>query len=234
MAAGHDKRISMRDEEVDKLLGDKAVRRHVARTPRVDRGWDIPYLGGYSENGKTIYIDRHLPWTSLDSFLVLHETIEKVLIDQLGLSYAHAHEIATREEERAVKSCGIDLAWYRATLKPFIKSDEKKPLLRVPADLDLTPYRAAPVDTDLLKRVEDAMRHPAPAGKIDPKEADYGPGRAMGDHCGICAYFQPPTGCTVLPRAKADMWCKYFTKRRASNGRNGRDTVQKHRVHRAS
>ena len=29
--------------------------------PRVDIGHDIPYAGGYSKDGKTVYFDRHLP-----------------------------------------------------------------------------------------------------------------------------------------------------------------------------
>ena len=53
---------------------------------------DIPYLAGYSLDGKTIYIDRHMPQIfkfrgrtiDTDRFLILHEEVEKTLIDQLG------------------------------------------------------------------------------------------------------------------------------------------------------
>lgn len=34
-------------------------------------------------------------------YLVLHESVEKVLIDELKLHYQHAHQIATQAEEAA-------------------------------------------------------------------------------------------------------------------------------------
>ena len=33
----------------------------VRQIRKLDRRYDIPYLAGYSRNGKTIYIDRHMP-----------------------------------------------------------------------------------------------------------------------------------------------------------------------------
>ena len=54
--------------------------------------------------GRTIDTDR---------FLILHEEVEKTLIDQLGLHYLHAHQIATRAEEAAVRAAGIDMARLR-------------------------------------------------------------------------------------------------------------------------
>jgi hypothetical protein len=91
---------------------------------RFDRKHDIPYLAGYSLDGKTIYIDRHMPASfkfkgrtiNTDRFLVLHEEVEKTLIDQLGLHYLHAHQIATRAEEAAVRAAGglvFQLRTYR-------------------------------------------------------------------------------------------------------------------------
>jgi hypothetical protein len=226
MSSGHDKRITIADREADEALADKEVRRRLARSRRLDHTWDIPYLGGYSENGNTIYLDRHLPamfvfrgrHISANAFLRLHEEVEKALIDILNMRYGHAHEIATREEERAVRAIRLSVPWYRKVLKPFIKSDEHKLLLRVPADLDMTPYRAPPVSEKLLQRMQRAMRDPAPPGKIDPKEAQYGPGQGHAEHCGACAYFKPPHGCMVLPRAAADMWCKFYVRAAKQDG----------------
>src|SRR5271169_2186536 len=48
--------------------------------------------------GRTIDTDR---------FLILHEEVEKTLIDQLGLHYLHAHQIATRAEQAAVRAAGL-------------------------------------------------------------------------------------------------------------------------------
>jgi len=51
------------------------------RLRRVDRNHDIPYLAGYSRDGRTVFIDRHMPRSFLvgkrrvrtDSFLITHE-----------------------------------------------------------------------------------------------------------------------------------------------------------------
>jgi hypothetical protein len=40
--------------------GSRAGRRG-ATGQKVDRAHDVPYLAGYSLDGKTIYIDRHMP-----------------------------------------------------------------------------------------------------------------------------------------------------------------------------
>jgi hypothetical protein len=40
---------------------DRALDAIAARVGPYDREHDIPYLAGYSLDGKTIYIDRHLP-----------------------------------------------------------------------------------------------------------------------------------------------------------------------------
>ena len=37
------------------------ARRDLRRVKKLDRKHDIPYLAGYSQDGKTIYIDRHMP-----------------------------------------------------------------------------------------------------------------------------------------------------------------------------
>ena len=56
----------------------------LTRPVRISREFDIPYLAGYSRDGKTIYIDRHMPkWFTFqsrrintDRFLILHEAVE--------------------------------------------------------------------------------------------------------------------------------------------------------------
>ena len=76
-----------------------------------------------------------------DRFLALHEIVEKTLLDQLHLHYLHAHQIALRTEQAAVRAAGIRWRDY----DQFTKLNEKKigdeRLSRVPRNLDLTPYR---------------------------------------------------------------------------------------------
>lgn len=135
--------------------------------PKIDREHDIPYLAGYSKDGKTIYIDRHLPETlpakfssdihySVDKFLILHEAIEKTLIDTLGLKYQHAHQIALRAEKAAVKSAGIRWSSYDKFMSKYIKEDASEKLTKVPQELDLTPY-IDEHDDDLLVKMKDAI-----------------------------------------------------------------------------
>jgi hypothetical protein len=46
---------------VSSLMVDRALDAIMRRVKNFDRKHDIPYLAGYSLDGKTIYIDRHMP-----------------------------------------------------------------------------------------------------------------------------------------------------------------------------
>jgi hypothetical protein len=120
----------------------------LARPVRISRDFDVPYLAGYSRDGRVIYIDRHLPKTlkwrghrhGIDRFIALHEIVEKSLLDELRLHYLHAHQIALRTEQAAVRAAGIPWRVYDRFTKAKSKKIEKETLTRVPASLDLTPY----------------------------------------------------------------------------------------------
>ncbi len=110
----------------------------------VDKDHDIPYLAGYSEDGGTIYIDRHLKtkWNNVDvtKYLVMHEVVEKSLIDELGLTYELAHYIATAAEQELVEYDGIKWDAYEKYMDKYIKTAASEQLTKIPDDLDLTPY----------------------------------------------------------------------------------------------
>jgi hypothetical protein len=143
---------------------DRALDAILRRVQKLDRTHDIPYLAGYSVDGKTIYIDRHLPRTmahkgrkvEVDRYLIMHEEVEKTLIDQLGLHYLHAHQIATRAEEAAVRADGILWRDYDRFMQKYVKHIGDERLTKVPADLDLKPYRDEH-DLDLIKRMRKAL-----------------------------------------------------------------------------
>ncbi|HEY3243079.1 MAG TPA: hypothetical protein VGM03_06980 [Phycisphaerae bacterium] len=143
----------------------KHAQREILKCVRLDRTYDIPYLAGYSRNGRTIYIDRHLPRTlthfwrrvRVDPFLILHEAIEKALLGRLGLHYQHAHQIALRAEQAAVKASGISWRAYDRFMQQHIKHAADERLTRVPADLEIKPYTDER-DYQLLKRMQRAMR----------------------------------------------------------------------------
>lgn len=154
------RRLRLPEWYVSTLMMDRALDAVLRRVKKLDRRHDIPYLAGYSRDGKTIYIDRHMPRSfryrgrtiETDAFLILHEEVEKTLIDQLGLHYLHAHQIATRAEQAAVRAAGIVWRDYDRFMQKFVKTIGDERLTKVPADLDTKPYRDEH-DTELLKRM---------------------------------------------------------------------------------
>src|ERR1700686_4632061 len=179
------KKLRMPEWFVSSLMLDRALDAIVRRVKKLDRAHDIPYLAGYSRDGKTIYIDRHMPKmmkfrgreVDTDRFLIMHEEVEKTLIDQLNLHYLHAHQIATRAEEAAVRAAGIRWRDYDRFMQTYVKRIGDERLKKVPADLDLKPYRDEH-DFDLLQRMADCVaQRKVPAG-IDPAKI----GRARERH----------------------------------------------------
>jgi hypothetical protein len=155
-----DREVPHQSEDIDDhvlLDAVKAVRRRV-RT--VNRDYDIPYIAGYSVDAHTVFIDRHLPRTfrwlgkvvRVEPFLVTHEIVEKTLLDELRLHYLHAHQIALRAERDAVKATGVSWVAYQRFMKRYEKPIEQEKLVKVPASLDVTPYRDEK-DFALLQRL---------------------------------------------------------------------------------
>src|ERR1700724_622940 len=73
------KKLRVPEWYVSSFMMDRALDALVRLIVKLDRRHDIPYLAGYSRNGKTIYIDRHMPkWFTFrgrrintDRFLIL-------------------------------------------------------------------------------------------------------------------------------------------------------------------
>ena len=166
------KKLRIPEWYISSLMMDRALDAVVRRAKTIDRRHDIPYLAGYSRDGKIIYIDRHMPKTmryagreiDTDRYLILHEEVEKTLIDQLGLHYLHAHQIASRAEQAAMRAAGIRWRDYDRFMQKYVKRIGDERLTKVPADLDLKPYRDEH-DVDLVKRMLSCIeRNEAPAG----------------------------------------------------------------------
>jgi hypothetical protein len=172
IAAHHKLRIP--DTYVSSLMLDRALDAIAHRVGAIDREHDIPYLAGYSLDGRRIYIDRHLPPTfryrgrdvAVDRYLLLHEEVEKTLIDQLHLHYQHAHQIATRAEEAAVRADAISWRAYDRFMQQYVKKMGDERLTKLPDDLDLKPYRDEH-DLDLMRRMAAAAADPRHPGHAD-------------------------------------------------------------------
>src|SRR6516164_9634774 len=120
-SAAH-KKLNVPEWYVSELMLERALDAIIRRLKKLDREHDIPYIAGYSVDGTIIYIDRHMPRSfkhkgraiETDRFLILHEEVEKTMIDRLNLHYLHAHQIAARAEQAAVRACGVNWREYDA------------------------------------------------------------------------------------------------------------------------
>ena len=138
----------------------------IARRVSVSREYHVPYLAGYSTDGKVIYIDQDLPKSfvnragdtvKVDRYLMLHESVEKSLIDQLQMHYQHAHQVALRTEKAAVAADGVSWLEYDRFMQKWIKEAEESHSLKLPPDLDLRPY-IDEHDAELLEQMRASMR----------------------------------------------------------------------------
>src|SRR5579864_2275256 len=90
------------------------------KSVRVDRNYDVPYIGSCNLAGDVVYIDYELPQhiTSkgvrydIDRYIVMHEVLEMLLEHYLKFSYRDAHQIATQSERALVQSDGLSWAVY--------------------------------------------------------------------------------------------------------------------------
>ena len=149
LSADTEQEVHTKSEVINATVMSDVLKAVLKRVKKIDRRHDIPYIAGYSQNGEKIYIDRHMPKSAVlngkrvqtDRFLILHEAVEKALLDELGLHYLHAHQIALRSEQAAVEAEGLPWRDYNAFTKAQEKPIDDEKLKRVPDDLDLTPYR---------------------------------------------------------------------------------------------
>ena len=134
LAMNLQKELRHKSEDIDDAVLLDVVKALRRRVRRVSHDYDIPYIAGYSVDGKTIFIDRHLPRTiswllktvRVEPFLLTHEIVEKALLDELRLHYLHAHQIATRAERDAVKAAGVSWWAYQSFLKKHEKQMKKR------------------------------------------------------------------------------------------------------------
>jgi hypothetical protein len=175
MSAGHhhfdgEDNGLLNSQVIDRILKNPEIRSRVYGFHTLNYEYDLPYLGGYSVDGKTIYLDRHLP-----SVLTLeedgrkkefnpyrhiedHEVFEKAIMDVIGWGYEHAHHAANGFERRGVLRAGLFWNPYNRALGPYIKGAEHEKLKKVPADLDMRPYYFPPINDSLIRHMKKAMK----------------------------------------------------------------------------
>lgn len=114
----------------------------------ISHEFDIKYAGGYSLDGKTIYISANMPpeimigntkVSLLESIGRHHELPEKWLLDD-DYEYPYAHEIATNIEREYAESLGINWDSYNLEVDKLLRENYKCKLKKSPPNLDLSPY----------------------------------------------------------------------------------------------
>jgi hypothetical protein len=155
----HRHRVLLGEREYDRALHDPRFAAVLARAFSVNYDYDVPYLGGYSQDGARIYVDRDTPAEAmrgkrlyqlrpqgLVSGIVVHERWEKTALRAWRWSYREAHELATHAEHVHVRDVlKMDPAEYEEVWRPIIRAAEKKlnaQGVQLPPDLDRTPYQS--------------------------------------------------------------------------------------------
>lgn len=142
--------MTVSHKEADPALSrtdvDEAIRALWKRVRIVHRYW-VPELGGTAKdwNRPTVYIDLRFPnRLEVDGktmhpfrYLLVHECVERVCMDELRLPYALAHTFATAAERSTVEADGFSWAAYTAALREPIQMAKTKPAdAERPPDLD--------------------------------------------------------------------------------------------------
>lgn len=147
----------------DKRVIGTVIELKGAQDVRVSLHYDIKYTGGYSMDGKTIYLDEHFPpffkvegkeVSTVESIGLHHELPEKWMSDN-GYEYPYAHEIATGVEKMYVESLGVTWKGYCTEVDKNLRNVYSKILQRSPPSLDLAPYLYCR-DREALKEIRQS------------------------------------------------------------------------------
>lgn len=144
-------KLALRGQQGEGIPAETAA---LSQEPHVVKGRnvvvaDVPYGGGTSQDGKTVYIDRRIPRfhdvdgkkIDLHEMIAEHEIAEKERMDR-GESYSKAHNEATKIEDADVDHQGISHEDYENLLKPYLDEAKKAAAKEnIPADIEPKPYR---------------------------------------------------------------------------------------------
>ncbi len=132
---------------------------------KVNTEYDVKYTGGYSLDGKTVYLDEHFPVflnikgktiDSRKSIGLHHELPEKWLSDD-AYEYPYAHEIATGIERKYVEHMGVTWKDYCDVVDRNLRHVYSNKLGKSPPSLDLAPYFYCR-DREALKEIRESSK----------------------------------------------------------------------------
>ena len=178
MSGGHHRlhAFGMGSHQLDEVMKNPMVRERLNMPRKINYDYDMPYVGGYSTDGKTIYGDRHLPdeiELELDNQRKIvrpaeflfdydgHEPVEWSVMDALGWGYEHAHAGPATGSERRKVLRRLGPGWWQPwqnAIEKYVKADEHEKLKKMPKDYDMRPVLAKPVNEALVAAVKRAMK----------------------------------------------------------------------------
>lgn len=171
----------------------------------LDHAHDVPYIGGISADGKTYYLDRHVPEKigkiPVKLLIRVHETFEYSYIRELARRarvrhwqdhahrfYEQAHHLATAAEKVLLDEMGIIWKTYTEALRPYYKPVDHENLTKPPHELSLYPYSG-----QLYRLLWDFRR-----GKVAKATVNYRPGNSE-KSCGTCSmYLTTVHACSLV------------------------------------
>lgn len=239
MSGGHQQvhEMGLSGAQLNRVLNNEAVRERLLRPRNIILSFDMPYVGGYSTDGKNIYLDRHLPEElklQLDGQIKIvrpatflaepmgHEPVEWSVMEGLGWAYGHAHSgPATGSERRKVLQL-LGPGWWQPwqnEIEKYVKADEHEKLEKLPKDLDLRPYYYPPINHKLLDHMLSIIDK-GKRSKVSVNYTDKGPKETQ---CRACEHFIKPCGCEgVAGRISPAGWCRRWE---ADHGEAGQPLI---------
>lgn len=141
----------------------KIIERKGSEGIKVSTKFDIKYTGGYSLDGKTVYLDEHFPKIlkvegkeiSTEESIGLHHELPEKWMSDIGYEYPHAHEIATGVEKKYVESQGVTWKGYCGEVDKNLRLVYRNRLQKSPSSLDLAPYLYCR-DREALKEIRES------------------------------------------------------------------------------
>lgn len=128
------------------------IAKQMDRQPEYNDDYDIPFVAGACYSLQRVYFHRLLKpkvtigarIVDLRDFMWRHELLEAMLVMLLHYTYDAAHEFGNLAEALALRDANISYDAYNAKIDVQVKLIEKAPIVRVPHDLLLYPYRNSP------------------------------------------------------------------------------------------
>ncbi len=141
----------------------KVIERKDSNLVKVSTKYDIKYTGGYSLDGKTVYLDEHFPKVlkvegkdiSTEESIGLHHELPEKWMSDIGYEYPHAHQIATGIEKKYVEFQGVTWKGYCSEVDKNLRLVYRNKLEKSPPTLDLAPYLYCR-DQEALKEIRES------------------------------------------------------------------------------